>query len=112
MKTNPFASMAALGVVVTLGQSTTMRPEGNTLSPAGNNLVAIDVLLEPDRMMVVKANALNDRLRGDYPAGYSLDATHAPHVSTLQRFVRATDLDAVTAAVAKVLVADGQRTCS
>jgi hypothetical protein len=40
----------------------------------------------------VKANALNDRLRGDYPAGYSLDATHAPHVSLLQRFVRATDL--------------------
>jgi len=97
--------MAALGIVVTLGQSTT-RAKGNTLPPAGNNLIAIDVLLELDRMMVVKANALNNRLRGDYPAGYSLDATHSPHVSMLQRFVRATDLDAVTAAVAKVLAAE------
>jgi hypothetical protein len=103
MKTILFASMAALGVVVTLGHSTTMRAKADALVPAGDNLIAIDVLLEPDRVMVVKANALNDRLRGDYPAGYSLDATHAPHVSMLQRFVRATDLDAVTAAVAKVL---------
>jgi hypothetical protein len=39
-------------------------------------------------------------------AGYSLDATHAPHVSMLQRFVRATDLDAVTATVARVLAAE------
>jgi hypothetical protein len=106
MKTILFPFIAALGVVGTLGQPTTMRVKGNTLPPAGNNLIAIDVLLEPDRMMVVKANALNDRLRGDYPAGYSLDATHAPHVSMLQRFVRATDLDAVTAAVAKVLAAE------
>ena len=48
--------------------------------------------------MVAKANALNARLRGNYPAGYVLDATHAPHVTLLQRFVRAKDLDAVTAA--------------
>jgi hypothetical protein len=106
MKTILFPIIAALGVVVTLGHSTTMRAKGNTLQPAGNNLIAIDVLLEPDRTMVVKANALNDRLRGDYPAGYSLDATHAPHVSMLQRFVRAADLGAVTAAVAKVLTAE------
>ena len=98
--------IAALGLVLTLGQSTTMRAKGNALPLAGDNLIAIDVLLEPDRTMVVKANALNDRLRGDYAAGYSLDATHAPHVSLLQRFVRATDLDAVTAAVASVLAAE------
>jgi len=106
MKTILFVSIAALAVVVTLGQSTTMRANGNALPLAGNNLIAIDVLLEPDRMMVVQANALNDRLRVNYPAGYSLDATHAPHVSMLQRFVRATDFDAVTAAVAGVLAAE------
>ena len=106
MKTILFRLIAALGVVATLGQSTTIRAKGNMLRPVGSNLIAIDILLDPDRMMVVKANALNDRLRGDYPAGYSLDATHAPHVSMLQRFVRATDLDAVTAAVASVLAAE------
>jgi hypothetical protein len=105
MKTILFASIAALGIVVTLGQPTT-RANENVLVPVGDNLIAIDILLDPDRMMVVKANALNDRLRGDYPAGYSLDATHAPHVSMLQRFVRVTDLDAVTAAVAKVLTTE------
>ena len=51
-------------------------------------------------------STLSASLRGDYPAGYSLDATHAPHVSMLQRFARATDLDAVTAAVARVLAAE------
>jgi len=106
MKTNLFASIAALVAVVTLGQSTPMRAKGNALPPADKNLIAIDVMLEPDRTMVVKANALNARLRGDYPAGYSLDATHQPHVSMLQRFVRVTDLDAVTAAVEKVLAAE------
>jgi hypothetical protein len=77
-----------------------------TVPPAGDNLVAIDVLLEPDQTMVSKANALNARLRGDYPDGYSLDATHAPHVTLLQRFVRAKDFDVVTAAITKVLAAE------
>jgi phosphoserine phosphatase len=74
--------------------------------PASDNLIAIDVLLEPDQTMVSKANALNARLRGNYPEGYSLDATHAPHVTLLQRFVRASDFDAVTAAVTKVLATE------
>ena len=57
-----------------------------------DKLIAIDVLLEPDQTMIGKANAVNARLRGNYPAGYSLDATHAPHVTLLQRFVRAKEL--------------------
>ncbi len=72
----------------------------------GNKLIAIDILLEPDQTMVNKANALNAQLRGNYPAGYHLDATHAPHVTLLQRFVRKNDFDAVTAAVTKVLAAE------
>jgi hypothetical protein len=76
-------------------------------APAGaDRLIAIDVLLEPDQTMIAKANALNAELRGNYPAGYSLDATHAPHVTLLQRFVRAKDLDAVAAAVTKVLATE------
>ena len=71
-----------------------------------DKLVAIDILLEPDQTMIAKARAVNAGLRGNYPGGYELDATHAPHVTLLQRFVRAKDFDAVTAAVSKVLTAE------
>lgn len=76
-------------------------------SQAGNDqLIAIDILLQPDQTMVAKANAVNAELRGNLPSGYTLDATHAPHVTMLQRFVRVRDFDAVTAAVAKVMNAE------
>ena len=98
--------LAALASVVVL-LIAARPPVGHAASQAGqNNLIAIDVLLEPDQTMVAKANALNARLRGNYPDGYSLDATHAPHVTMLQRFVRAQDFDAVTAALTKVLAAE------
>jgi hypothetical protein len=38
-----------------------------------DKLIAIDVLLEPDRTMTDKAKSLNARLLQDYPAGYELD---------------------------------------
>jgi len=76
-------------------------------SPATSDaVIAIDVLLQPDQAMVAKANAVNASLRGNYPGGYSLDATHAPHVTLLQRFVRAEDLDTVESAVKKVIDAE------
>jgi 2'-5' RNA ligase len=71
-----------------------------------DKIIAIDILLEPDQAMISKARAVNARLRGNYSAGYDLDATHAPHVTLLQRFVREKDINAVTAAVAKVLRAE------
>jgi hypothetical protein len=71
-----------------------------------DKLIAIDVLLEPDRPMADKVKSLNARLRENYQAGYALDATHMPHLTLLQRFMRAGDFDAVTAAITKVLVAE------
>jgi len=71
-----------------------------------DDVIAIDVLIEPDQAMVEKAGKINARLRENYAAGYELDATHAPHVTLLQRFVRSRELDGVTAAVAKVLAAE------
>lgn len=71
-----------------------------------DDVIAIDVLLEPDQTMISKSNAANARLRGNYPAGYELDASHAPHITMVQRFVRVKDLDAVTAAVTKVLASE------
>jgi hypothetical protein len=64
-------------------------------------VVAIDVVLEPDAVMIDRAQALNARLRQNYPQGYTLGAGHAPHVSLVQRYVRAADLDKIAAAVTK-----------
>ena len=76
------------------------------MQTSGDKLIAIDILLEPDQTMIDKARVLNARLRGNFPSGYELDATHAPHVTLLQRFVREKDFDAVTAALTKVLAAE------
>jgi hypothetical protein len=73
---------------------------------SGDKLVAIDIVVEPDQTVIDAATALNARLRQNDPTGFTLDGAHAPHVSLLQRYVRANDLDAVEAAVTKVLAVD------
>jgi 2'-5' RNA ligase len=66
-------------------------------------LIAINVLLDPDAATVEKARAVNARLREDYPDGFALDASHAPHITLLQRLVRTAHVDLVAKAVAEVL---------
>jgi hypothetical protein len=68
-----------------------------------NPVTAIDIALEPDATMVQHAMAANARLLKSFPKGFSLDATHHPHVSILQQFVRTDDLDKVYAAANEVL---------
>jgi len=65
-------------------------------------ITAIDIALEPDATMVHHAQAVNARLRSVFPKGFSLDATHHPHISMLQRYVRTADLDKIYAAASKV----------
>src|SRR5205823_8575476 len=67
-----------------------------------NPITAIDILLEPDATMIQHATDTNDRLRKVFPKGFALDATHRPHITLVQRFVRTEDLDKVYAAVGKV----------
>jgi len=69
----------------------------------GERLTAIDILLLPDQSMVDAAARDNARLRRNYPEGFSLDATHRPHVSLLQRYVLTDRLPDVYAAVQRVL---------
>jgi len=52
-----------------------------------NNIMAIDILLEPDATMIQHAQAVNARLLKNYPKGFVLGGSHAPHVSVLQRYV-------------------------
>ena len=68
-----------------------------------NPVTAIDIALEPDATMIEHAEAANARLLKVFPKGFSLDATHRPHISMLQRYVRTADLDKVYAAAGKVL---------
>jgi hypothetical protein len=67
------------------------------------DLIAIDVLLVPDRRMIDKVESLNAQLRKDYPAGYALNAKRIPHVTLLQRFVTIKDIKDLCATIAKIL---------
>jgi hypothetical protein len=68
-----------------------------------NAVTAIDILLEPDAMMLKNAEAANERLLKDFPKGFALGKSHQPHISCLQRYVKTADLDKVYEAVGKVL---------
>jgi hypothetical protein len=80
-------------------QSETVRAQQATV---GQDITAIDVLLEPDATMLKHAEANNARLLAVFPKGFALDATHRPHITLIQRFVRTADLDKVYDAVGKV----------
>ncbi len=75
----------------------------DTPSAKQNSITAIDIALEPDATMIQHAQAVNARLRKAYPKGFALDASHHPHITMLQRYVRTADLDKVYAAAGKVL---------
>jgi len=66
-------------------------------------VTAIDIALEPDEIMVGHAKAANAVLLKNFPKGFSLDATHHPHVSIFAGFVPAADLPKVYAAAGEVL---------
>lgn len=66
-------------------------------------ITAIDILLEPDATVIQRAEAVNARLLKVFPKGFALDATHRPHITILQRYVRTADLDNVYVAVGKAL---------
>ena len=75
---------------------------GQVYPLATSSVTAINILLEPDATMLQRCEANNARLRKVFPKGFALDATHCPHVTLLQRFVRTADLDKIYAAAGKV----------
>ncbi|MSP28825.1 MAG: hypothetical protein EXR80_10680 [Methylococcales bacterium] len=68
-----------------------------------NEVTAINILLEPDASMSQRAAVVNKQLLKAYPKGFALDASHAPHITRIQRYVRTADLDKVYAATGNVL---------
>jgi phosphoserine phosphatase len=83
--------MGVLATLATLAQATTT-----------SDVTAIDVLLDPDTVMLDHAKSANALLLTDHPGGFALDAAHTPHITLIQRFVRTADLPKVYAAVEKV----------
>jgi hypothetical protein len=67
------------------------------------DVIAINLLIEPDAATRDRARVLNGRLRQTMPEGFALDATHAPHITVLQRYVRASELEQVLGAVGAVV---------
>ena len=73
-----------------------------TAVPKETPVTAIDILLEPDATMIQHSEANNARLLKVFPKGFSLDASHRPHITIVQRYVRTADLDKVYVAIGKV----------
>jgi hypothetical protein len=86
--------------------ATTLLGNADTSAAQQNPVTAIDVALEPDATMIQHAKANNARLLKAYPNGFALDATHNPHITLLQQFVRTADLDQVYAASSKALAGE------
>jgi 2'-5' RNA ligase len=78
-------------------------------SPTVAPVTAVDIALEPDTTMIEHAKADNARLLKSFPNGFTLDATHHPHVTLLQQFVRTADLDKVFAAAGTALAKEKPR---
>lgn len=91
-----FLVVLCLGVISLLGYV-------ETASAKQHSVTAIDIALEPDATMIQHAKDVNTRLLKVFPKGFALGATHKPHISMLQRYVRTTDLAKVYDAVGKVL---------
>ena len=96
MKTAVGLTLVGLGLALALGSA-------QRAAAQPNSVTAIDIALEPDATMVQHASAANARLLKSFPRGFALDATHHPHVTLLQQFVRTDDLDKVYAAARAVL---------
>ena len=76
---------------------------------SGHPVTAIDIALKPGAAMVRRARADNARLLEAFPEFFALDATHHPHMTMLQQFVRTAELEKVASASNAVLGKEGVR---
>jgi hypothetical protein len=70
-----------------------------------SDLTAVDILVNPDEATLRHARAWNARMRESVENGFALDASHQPHITTLQRYVRTAELDDVYDAITRTLAA-------
>jgi hypothetical protein len=69
---------------------------------APGEVMAVNVLLLPDQESSGRAVRINGLLRQSDPSGFTLDASHLPHISVLQGYVEAKSLPAIYRAVERL----------
>jgi hypothetical protein len=50
-----------------------------------SDLTAVDIMIQPDANAIERAREVNRRMPLSIPAGITLDDTHLPHITMLQR---------------------------
>jgi len=105
MITTPKHHLFAAALACVLALITSVARADEAKPSRGADFIAIDILLQPDAVMLKHAEANNARLLKVFPKGFTLDAAHMPHITLLQCFVRRADLDRLYAAEEKVLAA-------
>jgi hypothetical protein len=69
------------------------------------DLTAVDIMIQPDAAAIARARAVNARMPLSIPAGITLDDTHLPHITMLQRYLNTADLDQAYAAIESTIAA-------
>ena len=67
------------------------------------DLTAVDIMMQPDAIAIARAREVNRRMPLSIPAGITLDDTHLPHITMLQRYLITANLDQAYAAIAAVV---------
>jgi hypothetical protein len=70
-----------------------------------SDLTAVDILIEPDSVTIERAREVNRQMPLSIPAGITLDDTHLPHITMLQRYLITADVDQAYGAIEQTLVA-------
>jgi hypothetical protein len=77
-----------------------------------SDLTAVDIMIQPDAASIERAREVNLRMPLSIPAGITLDDTHLPHITMLQRYLITENLDQAYAAIAGVLATTDASTLS
>lgn len=99
----------ALFTAVTLGFGT-QPGYAQTTSGTQSAVTAIDIALERMRRCSSTRRHSTRACGRVSPKGYALDASHRPHVTMLQRYVRTADLPKVYGAIDKIMSAKSPAT--
>lgn len=73
-------------------EKTSERPVETSVN---DEILAIDILLDPDTTMLNYSAVYNKRLKQNYSEGFELDESHRPHITLIQAFVKKSNLTSI-----------------
>jgi len=100
------STLVAFALSIAAAHAACSAAPANQSAADPDQVIAIDVLLEPSPDLARFAEAANASLRKDVPTGYTLGREQVPHISLVHRYVRAGDLPKIEAELATLLAAD------